>query len=288
MLAEKYFDYADKISEEFIISEKLDGNRIILIKENNSVKAFTRQGQAYEGLVEIEDEAKQLEEGVYDGELIALNPNNLNSADLYRLTTSIVRKDGIKKGVTFNVFDLLPIEDFQKGECGIPCVDRKNNLNEILNGLNLKHIVEVPTLYIGEDKDQITYWLDKLTSEGKEGCMVNVASSPYKCKRNKGILKVKKMQSADCEVVGFEEGTGRNEGTLGAIVIDYKGYPVKVGSGYSDEDRSYIWSNQNELLGRVIEVQFFEESTNKKDDSISLRFPVFKIIREEGKEVSYY
>lgn len=31
-----------------------------------------------------------------------------------------------------------------------------------------------------------------------------------------------------------------------------------------------------------------EETTNKKDNSLSLRFPVYRELREEGKEVSYY
>ena len=58
-------------------------------------------------------------------------------------------------------------------------------------------------------------------------------------------------------------------------------------SGYSDEDRKAIWNNKDELLGRIIEVQYFEETENQNDDSLSLRFPVFLRIREKGKEVSY-
>jgi DNA ligase-1 len=96
------------------------------------------------------------------------------------------------------------------------------------------------------------------------------------------------MQSCDCKIIGFEEGTGRLQGTLGAILIDYKGNEVKVGSGYSDQDRKYIWDNKDSLLGRVIEVQYFEETQNQKDDGLSLRFPVFLRIRTKDKEVSYY
>ena len=72
------------------------------------------------------------------------------------------------------------------------------------------------------------------------------------------------------------------------IHFDYKGFEVKVGSGFTDEDRKYFWNNQNELLGRVITVQYFEETTNKKDNSLSLRFPIYRELREEGKEVSYF
>ena len=70
--------------------------------------------------------------------------------------------------------------------------------------------------------------------------------------------------------------------------VDYKGFEVKVGSGFTNQDRDYFWANQKELLGRVITVQYFEETTNKKDNSLSLRFPVYLELREPGKEVSYY
>lgn len=288
MLADKYFDHEDKVKGNFIISEKLDGNRNATFN-NDSIKMLTRQGQPYEGFIDIEEELKLLPKGyVYDGEFIAINEKNLNSADLYRVTTSIVRKDGIKKDVIFHVFDMIPIEDFKKGICKTPCIDRKLMFKNVIEGLDLKWIKEVPILYIGKDKEQVTYWLDKLTSEGSEGCMVNIADAPYECKRTKNILKVKKMQSVDLKIVGFEEGDGRLKGTLGRVNVMYKCNLVGVGSGFSDSDRTYIWNNRDILIGKIIEVKYFEESTNKKTKEISLRFPIFKGIREDKTEESYY
>jgi DNA ligase-1 len=289
MLAEKYFDNSDKVKGEFIITTKLDGNRNLGFNDLD-VTMRTRQGQLYEGFVDIESEMSNLPKGyVYDGELIALDDKGLNSADLYRETTSKVRKNGIKTGVIFHVFDMLPIEDFKKGICKIPCIERKKMLKDALDKANCKWISEVPMLYVGKDKEQITYWLNKITSEGGEGVMVNIANAPYECKRTRTILKVKKMQSADLRVIGFEEGDGRLKGTLGRLNVDYKGNIVGVGSGFSDGDRTYIWNNQSEVLGKIVEIQYFEESTNNKNkDEVSLRFPVFKSIRDDKDEVSYY
>lgn len=64
-------------------------------------------------------------------------------------------------------------------------------------------------------------------------------------------------------------------------------YRLGVGSGFTDEQRKYYFINQNKILGKVIEVKFFEETNNEKGE-LSLRFPVFLRVREEGKEVSYY
>lgn len=288
MLAEKYFDNEDKVKGNFIITTKLDGGRVVLIKENGSIKFFTRQGQVIEDLVEITEEAMLLPDNmVYDGELLLRNDKGLESKDLYRATMKETRKDGIKKNLIFNCFDVLPVQDFKNGICKTPCIERKEQLHSILSSLQLKTIIEVPMLYIGNDKNKIMQLLDEARSKHDEGVMLNISDSPYECKRTKNLLKVKVMQSADLKIIGFEEGTNKYENSLGSVIVDYKGYKVGVGSGFSDNDRTFIWQHKDELLGRVIEVSYFEETQNQ-DGGISLRFPVFKGIRENGKEVSYY
>ena len=89
------------------------------------------------------------------------------------------------------------------------------------------------------------------------------------------MLKVKKFNSLDLEVVDIEEGSGRLSGTLGAIKVRYKdGNIVKVGSGFSDEERTKYWSTPALILHKIVEVKYFEESTNA-DGTFSLRFPTW-------------
>ncbi len=286
MLASKYQDHEHKISE-FIATEKMDGCRCIMIKHKGKVEFFTRQGKTIDGLTEIIAESEFLTHMVYDGELVLRNDNNLNSADLFRETMKVVRKDGIKKNVEFHVFDALPFIEFQDGKSTKGAKERKEDLHHILDSHALSFIKEVPVLYVGNDKEQIQFLLEKMENEGKEGIMLNDVSGKYECKRSTRLLKVKSMQTVDLEIIGFEEGTNKYEGKLGRINVEYKGNSIGVGSGFSDLDRIEIWDNQEEYLGRVCEIQFFEESTNQNDDKISLRFPIFKGIREIGKEVSY-
>lgn len=289
MLANKWIDYSDKINGEFVITEKLDGSRNVAIVEKcGDINMFTRQGHKNEGFEDIENELKYLPEGyVYDGELIAVNDMGLDSADLFRDTMTKVRKDGVKNNVIFHVFDMIPLDDFKAGISKVKCADRKNKLSDVILP-QLQWVKVVPVLYQGTDKSQISYWLDKLTSEGKEGCMVNLSNSPYECKRSRSLLKCKKMQSADLIIKGFEEGDGRLKGTLGRINVNYKGNTIGVGSGFTDADRGYFWNNQDSLLGKIVEVQFFEESSNSKTNEISLRFPIFKCVRDDKQEESYY
>jgi DNA ligase-1 len=105
--------------------------------------------------------------------------------------------------------------------------------------------------------------------------MVNLTQAKYLWKRSRDLLKVKKFNSLDLEVIDLEEGSGRLAGTLGAIHVRYKnGNIVKVGSGFSDEERNLYWTYPELIMNRVVEVKFFEE-TQSATGECSLRFPTW-------------
>ena len=292
MLAEKYWDRIDELEKEkpdIIITQKYDGIRAVAKVRDGNVEIFSRQGKPIEGLKDIEEELKELEDGFYDGELL-LDKEDIPSKDLYRETVQVVNsKSEYKSNVIFNIFDSIPLNDFVIEYSKYSCIDRKRFVYKELRRVNLNWLKPVEILYHGKyDKRIVQQELDKQIALEHEGVMVNLAYAPYEGKRTKNILKVKAMQDCDLKIIGFEEGTGKNKRTLGAVIVDYKGFEVKVGSGFTNQDRDYFWANQEELLGRVITVQYFEETTNKKDNSLSLRFPVYLELREPEKEVSYY
>lgn len=289
MLAESYFNQKEDFlnDKEFIISQKLDGNRLVGIKNNDKVEFYTRQGKLMEGLEELEKEFESIPNGiVLDGELLLRNYNKLPSDELFRETMKVARKKGVKKDLEFHIFDCVTLDGFMNGIDKTPCKERKLKISELIK--DKEWLIEVPSLYIGKDMSMITKLLDEAISRNEEGVMINIANAPYECKRSKGILKVKKMQSYDLRVVGFEEGSGSFKGTLGCVLVDLRGENiVGVGSGWTLEDRKEIWENQSEYMGKILEVQFFEETTDSKTKLPSLRFPVAKTWREDKGEVSY-
>ena len=285
-LARKFNDVKLNDNEKIYITEKFDGIRCVIIKENENVKMFTRQGKEITGLNEIIENVKETfvdKSIVIDGELLALNSNNLDSGDLYRATVKIVNsKSENKTGIHFHAFDMLEISEFKNGESKSPYSIRRNSMeNYNWNGC----LELVPILYVGVDHEMIFKLLSKVERDGKEGIMVN-REMVYQCKRNSGILKVKTMHTVDLRVLGYEEGSGRLENSLGALIVDYKGHKVNVGSGYSDQERHDFWNNRNDMIGKIVEIQYFEESTNEQGE-LSLRFPVFKHIRNDKTEPSY-
>ena len=95
----------------------------------------------------------------------------------------------------------------------------------------------------------------------------------YEFKRSKNLLKMKLMDSLDLPVVDIFEGTGKYTGMMGGVYVDYKGYKVGVGSGWSDEQRLRFWKYPNEILGKTLEIAYQAETKNK-DGGLSLSFPV--------------
>lgn len=276
-LANKYFDNPSIVEgKEFALTTKIDGSRIIAIKENREVSFFTRAGQKYEGLVDLEEDLKRCPEDnfVFDGELTLLDKGNLTSKDQYKETMKISRRDGVKHGLKMLVFDWLPVEGFKNQKCDVPYLLRRACVEDIFNLDNFTYFEKLPVIYQGTDTNQIMYWLNYNIAHGEEGVMINIVDAPYEFKRCNTLLKVKKMNDLDLEVIGFEEGTNRNKGRLGALLVNYKNNIVKVGSGFSEELREEIWNNQDKWLGKTVVVQYFEETQNQ-NGGISLRFPVY-------------
>lgn len=290
MLANKYFDHPDKVEgKHFYLTEKLDGIRCVALVTPDSARLFTRQGQRIEGLLGVEaeliSEALRLNEPfMLDGELLVANRTGIPSKDQYKATIMIVRRDGIKTGITYNVFDILDYDDFINRECEVPYVERRGRLNSMFR--TSKHIRVLPVLYRGSDTAKITEFLNAQRRLGHEGVMINISEAPYQFTRTNALLKVKVMQDADLLVTDVQEGAGKYKGTLGALIVDYKGSPVGVGSGLDDDTRFEVWQHKDKYIGRVAKIQYFEE-THGEDGLPSIRFPVFLEFREIGKEVSY-
>jgi DNA ligase-1 len=285
-LAQKYFEKPEKlVGKKFAITTKIDGGRIIAIKENGKVNFYTRAGQLYEGLVDLEREMLETfpDGTVLDGEITILNDAGIPSKEAYKRAMKITRSDGEKHGLKMKVFDTLDLKEWKAQKCETDYVARR----AILEGLYFQPAIQrtyfelLPELYRGSDTSKVLEYLDEAIANQEEGVMINICDAPYDFGRTWSLMKVKKMNTLDLEIIGYEEGSGRLSGTLGAIHVRYKdGNIVKVGSGFSDELRTLIWLEPSDFVGKIAEIQYFEETTNA-DGGISLRFPVFKDFRPD-------
>ena len=217
-----------------------------------------------------------------DGEIVISNLNGVEKDKTFQETSKIIRKDGEKTGVTFNVFDLVKSDEFLQGESKKTYQERRVDMDRTFNKENYDNLKLVEALYTGEDPEKINDILQEQLANGEEGIMINL-DTPYKTKRHAGLLKVKEFYTDDLLVTGVYEGEkgSKYEGMLGGVYVDYKGNKVKFGSGFSDKEREVFFNDTDLIIGKVIEVQYFEETENQKDDGVNLRFPTYKKIRND-------
>lgn len=277
-------------NEWFSLSQKLNGVRGTYFEG----KLISRQGKEFTGLEHILEDIQQLipnsDEWVVDGELIRKNVEHISDNENFRLTTGILsQEDGDKRQIQLVIFDILPKAEFLRGESQLRYRDRLEQLKDLeqrIQRRNLSNLRIVDVPYTGNDMSMISKCLDRMIAEGKEGLMLN-RNCKYFTRRHNGILKVKQFYTVDLEIVDLEEGTGRLSGTLGAFVVRYKNNYLRVGSGMTDDQRKKFWDDGLNLIGRVIEVKYKDESYDRRTGLRSLQFPTFVQLRELGKQESY-
>lgn len=285
-LAQKYFEKPERVEgKTFAITTKIDGGRIIAVKDPAGMVSFyTRAGQKYEGLVDLEaafSDSIWPNGIVLDGEITILNDAGIPSKEAYKKAMKITRSDGDKHGLKMKVFDILTYEEWIKQKCEHTYDQRRLLLNNLGYCYRSSYFELLPELYRGTDTFKILELLEEAIANQEEGVMINICDAVYEFGRTWNLMKVKKMNTLDLQIVDFEEGSGRLAGTLGAIHVRYKnGNIVRVGSGFSDILRSQIWADKDKYLYSICEIQYFEETTNA-DGGISLRFPVFKDFRPD-------
>lgn len=281
-LANKYFDREDKVdfdNETWLWSRKLDGNRLILIKNKSGVKCFSRQGKEIKTLDVLKNIIKKVDgDFVLDGEVCIIDDEgNENFQEIMKVIT---KKNYTIEHPVMKVFDILSEDEFfgrKKGDCfsmryeKLKLFFEKNNT--ITDNFNLVEQTIV------ESKDDLMKQFAKSREKGWEGLMIR-KDVPYECGRTNNLLKVKGFFDNEYEVVDYEMGNMRfvedgrqvEKEVLSAIVIKHKGFDVKVGSGFSKEEREYLHDHPEEIKGSIVKVQYFEE-TNNMQGGISLRFP---------------
>lgn len=280
-----------KENESFNLTLKLNGFRATYVDG----KLISRQGFEYKGFDHIIEQIRKINGSnnfVLDGELIRRNINNLPDNENFRETASIINSDVVPKlGIDFVLFDILPLEEFNKGESKETYFNRRDLLEQyvkmsyfLFNENSYLNIAQ--EFYRGTDQSMIEYYLGIVDELGLEGLMLS-KDKPYLCKRNSNLIKIKTFKHSDLKIIDVVEGDGKYKGVLGAIVVDFRGNAVHVGSGFTDEQRKEYWEERDSLIGKIAEIKYKEVSKNKDTGLESLQFPVFCQLRPDKTKPSY-
>lgn len=272
--------------QQFWLSEKLNGTRATFYDG----RFIARSGYEYKGLEHITRELQWVTAAgfVLDGELTLKDKGTLSDNEAFRVATGVLNSDEENKTVIcFTIFDMIPVKDFDSATPNLNYEYRRVLMSKFEEQLTSGDSVRVlPVLYHGTDLSKIDEFLDEMVRQDKEGLMLNL-NVPYKRARHKGILKIKRFYTMDLPIIRCEEGSGRLKGVLGAFVLSYKDNEVKVGSGFTDEQRTMYWRDKDNLVDTICEVKYKEISKDKKTGLESLQFPVFVQLRKDKDTVSY-
>ena len=291
MLADDSAKHEKKLKGNVLLEPKLDGVRVVVIcdVDRDEVVLMSRNGKELTNFPHInqqfDDMLDQLSEStVFDGEIMSEN--------FQVLMREIHRKDGAKtEDAVLNLFDCLTLKEFKMGGSKTPIIERKKMLEGFKLGDNMQR-VEYVECDLTEDRDRFLDYNKLCVDKGYEGIMVKPITGAYECKRSTLWLKVKPFIEVSLTVVDTEEGTGRNAGKLGALIVEGtdmgKFIRTNVGSGLTDKDRESYWADKDKLIGQVVEIR--ADAITQNQDAVneySLRFPRFLRFRgfEPGEKL---
>jgi len=292
-LADKYEPKLVDWKDGWYVSRKIDGARCVAIVDSNGDATFySRTGKEFDTLGVVADGIKALgiTNVVFDGELCLVDDDG--NEDFQGVMKQLKKKDHTIPNPSFKIFDMITHDEFysKKGEKNRTYSIRYNNLREVMRD-NTCACLSVLGQELIKDDDHFAEWTKRGNDYGWEGVMLR-ADEPYKGKRSKDLLKVKKFFDDEYEVIDTEMGPFRyvknnaecEETMLSCVTIKHKDHLVRVGSGFTIEQRQEFYQNPKKILGKIITVQYFSESENQ-DGGISLRFPTFKILHGAARTV---
>jgi DNA ligase-1 len=271
------------------IEIKLDGVRVITIIQGDKVEMFSRNGKQFHNFGHIIAELEAVIKDhpvpyplVLDGEVM--------SANFQDLMKQVHRKDGNQStDAVLHLFDTIPLGCFQAGSWDKPqsfrsqitkhWVEDHADVLEHVQALDWEDVdLDTP-----EGQERFVALNKQAVDGGYEGVMIKDIDAPYECKRTHAWLKAKPFIEITLTVVDVEEGTGRNEGRLGAVIVegedDGYNYRLNCGSGFTDAQRDEYWTERASLIGQLIEIRADARTKSQDSDTYSLRFPRFKTFR---------
>ena len=251
-------DVIKKMPEQFVAEYKLDGERVQIHMQSDKIVLFSRRleniTQYYPDIVERIGKTLNVNEGVFEAEIVPINENTgefLPFQELmHRRRKHKLDEAVLQYPITVNFFDVLY---YDKKDClNLEYAERRKILEQIVHEDNFSKLV--PMLFV-KNENEIEDFLENSINAGCEGLMLKAPSAPYRAgMRGSNWLKLKREyrnelgDSLDLIVIGAYFGRGRRTGLYGTLLLatynpekDNLPSICKVGTGFTDESLDQLY-----------------------------------------------
>ena len=272
MLAYPVSDKPIDYSETVFMQPKLDGVRCLIQCDNSVIKAYSRTGKEWKNIDHILFNLRQF---------FHFNPNAILDGELYNhdlkndfeKIISLVRK---QKPTPEDRSEAESLVQFHCYDIVNPTMKFEDRIQFITNNVPRNHCVNHVDTIVAATESLSKVFHESNLQKGYEGSILRL-NDFYQNKRSHSLRKFKDFHDTEATIVGYEEGKGKREGTLGKFLMqddDGIQFGCPPGKGYSYKDLAKILDNIHEYMGQRATFTYFERTKAN-----SYRHPLFKTLR---------
>lgn len=267
------------------VEPKLDGLRLIAIKQNNVVTMYTRNGTVLNTLPTITKalEKAKFDNVVFDGEALAKS-GDWNSSVSVLMSRKDFKDDA---DIVYHVFDVLPLSEWVSQTTETPLNERVLNVVAKVTAVNDSCVTAVKGSVVHAEAELLSFYAESMNT-GNEGIMLKDLEAPYAFKRSDAILKMKPTVTFEGAIVGHYDGRDgtKHEGKFGGFyVVLPNGVVTRIGGGFNDKDRAqFQLEGLESFTGKIVEIEGQPDPMTKDGLTLDgrIRFPVFLRFRDSS------
>ncbi len=270
MLAHKY--NPDKADYPAFIQPKLDGVRCLF----SASGAFSRAGNQFMNVDHIEEALRPFfaknPTAVLDGELY-----NHGLKDDFEKIISLVRKKKPTDIDKAEAAELVQYHMYDVASMTIGTYVDRFLFLQSESSFRDESCLQITETTLTVDFDNALDKHRKYLKLGYEGSIYRTPSGKYKGTRSWDLMKFKDFHDAEATIIGYEEGKGKREGTLGKFIMrDYEGneFGCPPGKGYDYKGMKELLDNIHDYIGQWATFTYFQRT-----QAGSYRHPLFKCLR---------
>ena len=263
-------------TKKVYMQPKLDGVRcVIQLNDKGEVYAYSRTGKPWLNIKHILKDLKpffdQQPDVILDGELY-----NHDLRDDFEKIISLVRKQKPTDDDRAEAAKLVQFHcyDYVETVMNMPYSYRMDQL--CTSDMYTDSVRYVPSYLVNKHEEALDLHHNAFLPQGYEGSILRL-DGPYQCKRSYNLQKFKDFHDTEATIVGYVDGKGKREGTLGKFLMqddDGVEFGCPPGKGYNYKMLADMLTNIHNYIGKRATFTYFERTK-----AGSYRHPLFKTLR---------